>query len=70
MANILTIISFVIIICLVNFLFIVFVLPTIIKWIDDLLKGEMFFSIFEFFFASFLIALITISTIYFIYSLM
>lgn len=69
MVNVLLTIGFVILICVINILFAIFILPKIIKFVDTVIKGELFLSVFEFFVASFSILMMTSLLIYILYQL-
>jgi hypothetical protein len=64
MLNIIIIILCVILLCLIDVTFILFILPNIISYIHRILQGELFMSIFEFFIACFFILLLTAGIIY------
>lgn len=69
MTNLLLIIFFVIFFGFINCAFIIYVVPKIVTYVDKVLKGELFLSVFEFFFAVFSICIFTALMLFLIFKI-
>lgn len=70
MFSFITIFFFVLLLCFLDSAFIVLVIPKLVQLTDKILRGELFLSVFEFFFAGFSLLLFTVLILFLLVKLL